>query len=489
MFSLINHANTGSQKYSETLKTKQNLSSTMSTSFSPIEQPKDVVLQPSLEEELQKRADEAATTLYFVSLSIISASNLTNTGRSRLDKTDPYCEVSVGGICDRTETVKDDLNPLWNKEMTFFVGEKPQKIEFNLRDNNCIKKDDFMGHIAFSFDGMFERKGEYNGELPLFCKDGKKLAKSTLSFKVKCNIFKPVATEIKLEYLEKEVSLLKTHNTAVKSVFQKSESQRKELFEKYASISNELSESTADKEEMKKKLTEINQGLCQKIREFKIDNTKLEEKLSAKEEELSKTHEAKKDLDDRVETTEKTIHDQNIQIDTLTCELTAKEKAISEQRALMENKFKELEEMKTTLNNTGSEKQELEVKLAEAKQNLSEQMNLVESKSKELEEKNIVLSNSGAEKQELESKLAEVHQTLIQKDAEIEENNKKFEEAMHVEQKKLKSSMEKLEENDKIIRTLKLSIADSKKQKILFALLASTVTSIFMFKSRARVSR
>merc|ERR1719278_2199284 len=55
---------------------------------------------------------------------------------------DPYAVITFGSQCSRTKTIRDNLNPMWEHEVTFQVDERaPSHINIELFDENITRQD------------------------------------------------------------------------------------------------------------------------------------------------------------------------------------------------------------------------------------------------------------------------------------------------------------------------------------------------------------
>jgi len=77
-------------------------------------------------------------------------------GKDLLDKdfitvSDPYCIIKIGTQENRTQRIKDNLNPTWNENFQLYfihpIGQ-PFKVEFTVMDKDAII-DDFLGKVSF----------------------------------------------------------------------------------------------------------------------------------------------------------------------------------------------------------------------------------------------------------------------------------------------------------------------------------------------------
>jgi hypothetical protein len=103
---------------------------------------------------------DTAGTLGTLKVTIVSASNLTNT--DTLTYSDPYVTVCLGLLRVKTHVVKDDLNPVWNSELTVPVDSSHEKQDITLEvwDEDPMKKvqgsDDLLGRIVLPLRRVIE---------------------------------------------------------------------------------------------------------------------------------------------------------------------------------------------------------------------------------------------------------------------------------------------------------------------------------------------
>lgn len=342
------------------------------SAFEPIERPSEVVPESTLDEEIEKRGEEAQSELYFININIESASDLPNVDGPG-DKSDPYCDVYVGGLTDRTQTIDNDLNPVWNKKMAFFLNKKVEKMELKVTDQNCMTKDIFLGRAIHFFGDLFEKKGNFDGEVPLFGVDGHEKV-GTIKFQMHCELIKPVETEIKLEYLQNQLSLKTDFVVAIEEALDKSESLREasctalaSMDEQISSLKTQLSENEskyqaelAAKDETIKasqlKIDELEPQLAKTLEDVNRMNSDMETKQKKYEEELSeKQNEIKSDTeklaaaDDDIKAASDKLKEANDQKTHVENQLKETEKIIADQKKQMSILEQDLEKAKKEL--------------------------------------------------------------------------------------------------------------------------------------------
>ncbi|PKU74139.1 putative ADP-ribosylation factor GTPase-activating protein AGD11 [Dendrobium catenatum] len=62
---------------------------------------------------------------------------------------DPYIVLSLGGQKLKTSTIKNNVNPEWNEDLTLTVSEPLQPIKLQIFDKDTFSSDDEMGDAEF----------------------------------------------------------------------------------------------------------------------------------------------------------------------------------------------------------------------------------------------------------------------------------------------------------------------------------------------------
>jgi len=76
-----------------------------------------------------------------------SAKNLEN--KDRFGKSDPFGKIRYGSQVSRTKTIDNDLNPIWEHQVTFNVEEtSPSNIEIELFDDDYGGKEEYLGKVV-----------------------------------------------------------------------------------------------------------------------------------------------------------------------------------------------------------------------------------------------------------------------------------------------------------------------------------------------------
>ena len=67
-------------------------------------------------------------------------------------KSDPYCVLKFGGQIQKSNYIKQDLNPVWNEIFTFDVETGKEVMEITIFDRDDFGTDDFEGRCEFDLD-------------------------------------------------------------------------------------------------------------------------------------------------------------------------------------------------------------------------------------------------------------------------------------------------------------------------------------------------
>merc|ERR1719278_2229211 len=97
------------------------------------ESPPTEILKTSIQIQQRPRFDEIIFVLH-------GAKDLENV--DWVGSSDPYAVITFGSQCSRTKTIRDNLNPMWEHEVTFQVDERaPSHINIELFDENITRQD------------------------------------------------------------------------------------------------------------------------------------------------------------------------------------------------------------------------------------------------------------------------------------------------------------------------------------------------------------
>lgn len=275
--------------------------------FKPVKRPEKKVPDLSLDEELQNSAEDATLTLYFINMVCVRGYNLANRDLG-FDKSDPYVAVHVGDLMHRTEQVENDLNPVWNQKMNFFVPSQPEKITFKVIDANSIARDEDIGVGTIEYSKILEigdglGGGTFDGEVELFYNEQ---PAGSVRAKIKVRVMKPIETEVKLSYTEKQLALKTEEQDGTEAALDESEKLREEavsqLSEKEQEILKKAEELTETKDKMGSELSEKEKQLLSqaelienKVKELEEANASVMEAEKKKEEAEKRLEEARKE--------------------------------------------------------------------------------------------------------------------------------------------------------------------------------------------------
>jgi len=414
----------------------------MPSLFRRVVRPDQVFMDTTLDTELENAADDANLTLYFINMVIIGASDLVNED-TVFDKSDPYCEVRVGEISDRTEIVENDPNPVWNEKMSFFVPKKPNFITFHIFDDDSKKKgiggnkDDDLGFAKLDIDELFMTNDSYEGELEL-----EDVKTGSISIKVKCRVLKPIETEVKLGFVEKCLVGKGKDLVATVVALDESEKLREEALDELSATEQEVIRKA---EELEEKQSLHQTELTTKEKNILDQAQVIEDKIQQYEEAqvvLMETETKKKEVETRLTKAEEKILEKAHELEFKEKEnaeaLTTKEKEILVAAEKLEEKecayeyiqmrMKQIEGLKTEVENELTSKENIILQQAEnlkKKENEhSEELSKAEKKliekSTELEARDVISKASQKKQDENQSDLDRLKQELQLKQIEID---------------------------------------------------------------------
>jgi len=414
----------------------------MPSLFRRVVRPDQIFMDTTLDTELENAADDANLTLYFINVVIIGASDLVNED-TVFDKSDPYCEVRVGEISDRTEIVENDPNPVWNEKMSFFVPKKPNFITFHIFDDDSKKKgiggnkDDDLGFAKLDIDELFMTNDSYEGELEL-----EDVKTGSISIKVKCRVLKPIETEVKLGFVEKCLVGKGKDLVATVVALDESEKLREEALDELSATEQEVIRKA---EELEEKQSLHQTELTTKEKNILDQAQVIEDKIQQYEEAqvvLMETEIKKKEVETRLTKAEEKILEKAHELEFKEKEnaeaLTTKEKEILVAAEKLEEKecayeyiqmrMKQIEGLKTEVENELTSKENIILQQAEnlkKKENEhSEELSKAEKKliekSTELEARDVISKASQKKQDENQSDLDRLKQELQLKQIEID---------------------------------------------------------------------
>jgi len=78
--------------------------------------------------------------------------------------TDPYVAVSLGNQKVKTRTVKRNLNPVWDDELTVGVPFPPGQLIVEVMDKDTFSKDEFLGGAKVNLEPFVTVARKYHAE-------------------------------------------------------------------------------------------------------------------------------------------------------------------------------------------------------------------------------------------------------------------------------------------------------------------------------------
>lgn len=67
---------------------------------------------------------------------------------------DPYVKLQLGKQRFKTKVVKMNLNPAWDQEFSFVVGDGRDVLKFYVYDEDMLGIDDFLGQVKVSLEDV-----------------------------------------------------------------------------------------------------------------------------------------------------------------------------------------------------------------------------------------------------------------------------------------------------------------------------------------------
>eukprot|EP00485_Elphidium_margaritaceum_P010684 CAMPEP_0202685632 /NCGR_PEP_ID=MMETSP1385-20130828/1447_1 /ASSEMBLY_ACC=CAM_ASM_000861 /TAXON_ID=933848 /ORGANISM="Elphidium margaritaceum" /LENGTH=513 /DNA_ID=CAMNT_0049340043 /DNA_START=132 /DNA_END=1673 /DNA_ORIENTATION=+ len=135
---------------------------------------------------LEHKDDELK--VYMVVIDVVSGQDLP--AKDIDGKSDPFCQISVLDVKDKTKVIKNELNPQFNEKFTYKFFKNPKKVTFEVYDKD-LTSNEFMGYAEFDLDKQLSAKEPFNGSLPLKNKKNKK-TKGMLNVRIATQEFSPV---------------------------------------------------------------------------------------------------------------------------------------------------------------------------------------------------------------------------------------------------------------------------------------------------------
>jgi len=358
----------------------------MPATFRRVARPAAVVPETTLDTELEKAVDDASLTLYFINLVVRKASDLISTDLGFNNASDPYCVVTVGEISDRTETIKNDLNPVWNEKMSFFVPKQPEFLTFALFDDDSTKtfasKDDELGDVQFRIGHLFARGSSWDGELHLL-----HVETGSLHIHVTCRVLRPIATEVTLDYTQRQLHGKEREREATVRALDESEQLREEAIHELGATEQEVIRQAARLAERQRvHQTELTAKETHLLDQAQI----IEEKIQMYEEAqvaLLETESKKKEAETKLTAAEKKVVETATLLKVKEREnaeaLTHKEKKILAAADQLKQKERDYEEAQRRIQQIEGLKAEVDNELTSKEQIILQQAEELQQKEKE----------------------------------------------------------------------------------------------------------
>lgn len=89
-------------------------------------------------------------------IQVIEARNLLAMDSNGLS--DPYVKVQLGRQRAKTKVVKKSLNPIWDEEFSFRVGNLKEEICISVLDEDKYFADDFLGQIKVPVSNLLDKE-------------------------------------------------------------------------------------------------------------------------------------------------------------------------------------------------------------------------------------------------------------------------------------------------------------------------------------------
>lgn len=69
---------------------------------------------------------------------------------------DPYVKLQLGKHRSRTKVVKKNLNPYWDEEFSFRVGDLSEELTVSVLDEDKYFNDDFLGQVKIPLSNVLD---------------------------------------------------------------------------------------------------------------------------------------------------------------------------------------------------------------------------------------------------------------------------------------------------------------------------------------------
>lgn len=119
---------------------------------------------PQLHEVLSKQPWSGGN----LSVRVLGGHSLKNRDTGLLgDLSDPYVVVRIGGVEQRTSTIKNDLDPVWSNdnEFSFTLGESDGVLELEVFNANAVMKDTTLGRASLGIWALPHGRWQHRREV------------------------------------------------------------------------------------------------------------------------------------------------------------------------------------------------------------------------------------------------------------------------------------------------------------------------------------
>jgi Ca2+-dependent lipid-binding protein len=67
---------------------------------------------------------------------------------------DPYVRLQLGKQRFKTRVIKMNLNPTWDQEFSFLVGDSKDVLKLDVYDEDILSMDDFLGQVRVPLEDL-----------------------------------------------------------------------------------------------------------------------------------------------------------------------------------------------------------------------------------------------------------------------------------------------------------------------------------------------
>lgn len=94
---------------------------------------------------------------------------------------DPYCKVTLGNQEERTSTVMNNLNPVWDHDAIMLVNDRNDVLHFSVFDEDAFSEDDLIGECTYPLSNVEENDMQW---VTLTLESPGSASKKTMTIKV-----------------------------------------------------------------------------------------------------------------------------------------------------------------------------------------------------------------------------------------------------------------------------------------------------------------